>query len=67
MISRNKGKKTRERTKLTNKERKFCEFFEAGNSKGQAAIMAGFSERSASNTACRLMKKDNVIAYIEEL
>ena len=52
---------------LTPRERKFCEAYLRTGRKEQSAIEAGYSEKSARTQACRLLKKDEVIAYTHEL
>ncbi len=51
---------------MTRKQELFAEHLVAGYSKLQAAIMAGFSERSAHNAANRMMKDSSVLALIED-
>lgn len=54
--------------KLLPKEEKFCLFFrkKLGN-KREAAIAAGYSEKSASAIASQLLKKTKILKRIEEL
>ncbi len=52
---------------LKPREIKFCEEYLKCGKKEQAAILAGFSEKSARNTATKLMKKEEVLAYIRAI
>lgn len=54
-------KKDRE---LTKRERDFCENYIRTRKKGESALLAGYSQKSASSAATKLLKKENVIAYI---
>lgn len=51
---------------LTPRERRFCEEYLKTGKKEQSAIAAGYSEKSARNQATKLMKKDEVLAYIRD-
>lgn len=53
--------------KLSKKEEKFViEYVRTGNAT-QSAIKAGYSERSARQTACRMLTKDYILEAIDEL
>ena len=52
---------------LKPRERKFCEEYLRLGKKEAAAIAAGYTEKSARNAATRLMKKDEVTAYIRAI
>lgn len=53
--------------KLSKKEEKFViEYVRTGNAT-QSAINAGYSERSARQTACRMLTKDYILIAIDEL
>lgn len=53
--------------KLSKKEEKFViEYVRTGNAT-QSAINAGYSERSARQTACRMLTKDYILEAIDEL
>lgn len=54
--------------KLTPKQKAFCEIYakNGGNAK-QAAIDAGYSEKTAAEQASRLLINVNVLEYIREL
>ena len=53
--------------KLSKKEEKFViEYVRTGNAT-QSAIKAGYSERSARQTACRMLTKDYILKAIDEL
>ena len=53
--------------KLSKKEEKFViEYVRTGNAT-QSAINAGYSERSARQTACRMLTKDYILKAIDEL
>lgn len=53
--------------KLTAKEERFCMEFIVDYNATQAAIRAGYSEKSAGVTACKLLKKANVSARVREI
>jgi len=50
-------------TKLTAKQQAFVDAYE-GNAT-EAAIKAGYSEKNARNTGCRMLTKANIIAAIQ--
>ncbi len=52
---------------LTPKQRRFCEKYVACLEAKQAAIEAGYTERSATVTSTRLMKRPEVQQYIAQL
>ncbi len=52
---------------LTPKQRRFCEKYVACLEAKRAAIEAGYTERSATVTATRLMKRPEVQEYIAQL
>ncbi len=52
---------------LTPKQRRFCEKYVACLEAKQAAIEAGYTERSATVTSTRLMKRPDVQQYIAVL
>ena len=52
---------------LSIKRQRFCEFMLVCSSATKAAIAAGYSEKSAHVTACRLLKVANVQAEISRL
>ena len=52
---------------LSIKRQRFCEFMLVCSSATKAAIAAGYSEKSAHVTACRLLKDANVQAEISRL
>ena len=52
---------------LTPKQRRFCEKYVACLEAKQAAIAAGYTERSATVTSTRLMKRPEVQQYIAVL
>jgi phage terminase small subunit len=54
-------------SKLTQKEERFCQEYLIDLNQTQAAIRAGYSEKSARNLACRLMMKDNIQTRILSL
>lgn len=56
-----------EPTKLTRKQEQFCQHFLVDLNRTQAAIRAGYSERSAYELGSQLMKKPHVLARINEL
>lgn len=49
---------------LTDKKRKFVAALQSGLVGAKAAIAAGYSEKGASQAACRLMKDPDVIAAL---
>ena len=52
---------------LNPRERRFCEAYLKSGKKEQSAIEAGYSEKSARTQATRLLKKDEILAYIRTL
>jgi phage terminase small subunit len=52
---------------LTPRERRFCEEYLRTGKKEQSAIAAGYKEKSARNQATKLMKKEEVLAYIRAI
>ena len=52
---------------LRPREQKFCEAYLQTGKKEESAIQAGYSPKSAAVAASRLLKKDNVLAYIRAL
>ena len=53
---------------LTTKQRLFCELYAANGGNGkQAAIGAGYSEKSAAESASENLRNSNVLQYIREL
>ncbi len=53
--------------KLSERENAYCEEYIIDLNQTQAAIRAGYTERSARQTAARLMTKDNVQLRVQEL
>lgn len=51
---------------MTNRQKKFCDEYLIDLNATQAAIRAGYSERSAGRNADRMMKNDEIRSYIEE-
>ncbi len=51
--------------KLADKQLRFVEAYIAGCDKRQAALDAGYSEKSAAIEACRLLKNPRVLAEID--
>lgn len=52
---------------LTAKEERFCQEYIIDYNATKAAIRAGYKERSAATQGSRLLKNDNVTAYVREL
>ncbi len=52
---------------LTDKQKRFCEEYIVDSNATQAAIRAGYSERTANEQGARLLAKDSVKTYIKEL
>ena len=50
---------------MTGKQKKFCDEYLIDCNATQAAIRAGYSEKSAGRNADRLMKNDEIKTYIE--
>jgi phage terminase small subunit len=57
----------KEQIKLTDKQKAFCKFYIYDWNATQAAIKAGYSEKSAKEIASETLTKLNVQAYIKEL
>lgn len=53
--------------KLTDKQEMFCHEYIIDLNGTQAAIRAGYSERTARTTAAKLLAKGNVLARVKEL
>lgn len=51
---------------LTDKQRLFCEWYVSTGNATESAKKAGYSEKSASNQGCRLMKNDEIQKFIKE-
>ena len=51
---------------MTNKQKRFADEYLVDLNATQAAIRAGYSERSAGRNADRMMKNDEIRNYIEE-
>lgn len=56
--------KDEKKRELTKREIDFCENYLRTRKKGESAMLAGYSAKSASTQASKLLKKENVIAYI---
>lgn len=54
-------------TALTYKKERFCLEYVCDYNQTQAAIRAGYAEKSAAKTGCKLMKEPEVVAYIRQL
>lgn len=54
-------------TKLTEKQKKFCEEYLIDLNGTQAAIRAGYNPKTANNNASRLMVNDGIKEYLSEL
>ena len=52
---------------LNDKQKRFCEEYIVDSNATQAAIRAGYSERTANEQGARLLAKDSVKSYIKEL
>lgn len=52
---------------LNERQKKFCEFYAKCGNATEAAIQAGYSEKSAGTNADKLLKNTNVSIYLEEL
>ena len=52
---------------LSDKQKRFCEEYIVDSNATQAAIRAGYSERTANEQGARLLAKDSVKSYIKEL
>lgn len=53
--------------KLTDKQEMFCKEYLIDLNGTQAAIRAGYSERTARTTAAKLLAKGNILARVKEL
>lgn len=62
-----KKKKTNKNNELTDKQRAFCIEYVKDYNKKQAAIRAGYSERTADSQASQLLSKTKVLERIEYL
>lgn len=56
-----------DKKELTPRERRFCEAYLRTGKKAQSAIEAGYSEKSAAAQASRLLKRENILAYIRTI
>lgn len=54
-------------TALTYKEERFCLEYIIDYNQTAAAIRAGYAEKSAAKTGCKLMKRPEIRAYIHQL
>ena len=52
---------------LNERQKKFCEFYAKSGNATEAAIQAGYSEKSAGGNADKLLKSTKVSTYLEEL
>ena len=64
--SSGKGGKNGER-KLTDKQKRFCEEYVIDLNGSQAAIRAGYTEKSARVTAAKMLTNANIEGYISQL
>ena len=55
---------TKQKDKLTLREQRFCEYLPWASSGTEAAKQAGYAEKGAHVTACRLLKKPKIQAEI---
>lgn len=53
--------------RLSAQHERFCHEYIADYHQTKAALRAGYSEKSAAVTACRLLKKDKILARVREL
>lgn len=53
-------------SKLTDKQQKFCEEYLIDLNATQAAIRAGYSEKTAKEIGCENLTKPNIAEYISE-
>lgn len=51
---------------MTDKQKRFCDEYLIDCNATQAAIRAGYAEKSAGRNADRMMKNDEIKAYIDE-
>lgn len=56
-----------ENTRLTPKQKAFCEYYLQSFNATDAAIKAGYSEKSAHDIGCENLKKPNIKDYIEKV
>ncbi len=56
-----------DKKKLTDKQRTFCEEYMIDLNATQAAIRAGYSEKTAKDIACENLAKPNIQEYLAEL
>ena len=54
-------------TALTQKEERFCLEYSVDYNQTQAAIRAGYSEKSAAKKGCQLMKDPRILARVRQL
>ena len=54
-------------TALTYKKERFCQEYTVDYNQTAAAIRAGYAEKSAAKTGCKLMKRPEIRAYIHQL
>lgn len=52
---------------MTNKQKRFCEEYLVDCNATQAAIRAGYSEKTARQTAAEILSKPDIKAYIDDL
>lgn len=52
---------------MTNKQKRFCEEYLVDCNATQAAIRAGYSEKTARQTAAEILSKPDIRGYIDEL
>lgn len=52
---------------LTERQRRFCEHYSAIPNATQAAILAGYSERTARSIGAELLTKPDIVDYIKSL
>lgn len=52
---------------MTNKQKRFCEEYLVDCNATQAAIRAGYSEKTARQTAAEILSKPDIKNYIDEL
>lgn len=55
------------KTALTYKEERFCQEYIVDYNQTKAAIRAGYAEKSAAKTGCKLMKRPEILARIFEI
>jgi len=59
------GRRRKARTRTSERERKFIEFYMASGNGRQAAIRAGYSPTAATQQAARLLTKDHIRRAID--